>query len=168
MATVNEICALTCRKYVVQRSKSFWKTKIALVKLPGFCFREYTLYYKLLLFMQIKFLDFLNFKKRFGGYFQWNVCTYFQKICGWIRYSNAKFIRDKLIFSVIFLCFCLEKKLKNAKFSDIFISKRTFDGYFLWNVCPHFQKMYIRTRHQHFKFFRETSIFFGRTTPFLL
>ena len=110
MVTVNEICALTSRKYVVQRSKRLWKTKIALVILPRFCFKEYTFYYKLLLFIQIKFLDFFNFKKHFRSHFQWNPCTYFQKICCWIRYTNAKFIREKLIFSVVLLPFCFRKK----------------------------------------------------------
>ena len=110
MVTVNEMCALTSRKFVVQRSKNLWKTKIALVILPRFCFREYTFYYKLLLFIQIKFLDFFNFKKHFGGYFQWNACTYFQKICGWISYTNVKFIRDKLIFLFALLHFCFGKK----------------------------------------------------------
>ena len=43
MVTVDEICALTSRKFVVQRSKNLWKTKIALVILPLFCFREYTM-----------------------------------------------------------------------------------------------------------------------------
>ena len=113
MATFNEISALTSRKYVVQRSKNLWEAKIALVILPRFCYREYTFYYKLLLFIQIKFLDFFNFKKHFGGYFQLNACTYFQKICGWIRYTNTKFIRDKLIFSVAVLRFCFRKKALN-------------------------------------------------------
>ena len=29
-------------------------------------------------------------KRAFGGFFQWKRCTYFQKICSWARYSDAK------------------------------------------------------------------------------
>ena len=29
----------------------------------------------------------------FGGYFQWNTCTDFHKVCSWERYGGAKFIK---------------------------------------------------------------------------
>ena len=29
----------------------------------------------------------------FGGYSQWNACTYSKKICTWTRYSDAKLIK---------------------------------------------------------------------------
>ena len=160
VATVNEICALTSRKYIVERSKNLWKTKIVLLILPRFFFREYTVYYKLLLFIQINFLDFFNFKKHFGGYFQGNACTYFQKICAWIRYTNAKFVTDKLIFSIALLHFCFRKKALLILIFQTFLPlKEHLVATFCENVCTHFQKIYIWTRHQHSKFVRETSTF---------
>ena len=39
---------------------------------------------------KLTFESFFTSKKSFGGYFQWNACTYFQKICSWTRYSNSK------------------------------------------------------------------------------
>ena len=34
----------------------------------------------------------------FGGYFEWNACTHFQKTCRSARYNNSKFIRDIPVF----------------------------------------------------------------------
>ena len=41
----------------------------------------------------LNFQSFFTSKTLFGGYFQWNVCTYFQETCSWTRYNNVKFIR---------------------------------------------------------------------------
>ena len=57
---------------------------------------------------QPKNLDFQRvfiFKRTFGGYFQWNTCTYFQKICSWARYNDAKLIENVSNFLVALLCF---------------------------------------------------------------
>ena len=88
---------------------------------------------------------------------EWNVCTYFQKICSWTRYTNSRFIRDKSIFFVSHLRFRFPKiALKVLNFCIFFISKRTVGGYFWWNVCIHFQKVCIVTRFEHSKFVKKT------------
>ena len=82
----------------------------------------------------------LNFtsNRPFGGYFQWNLCIYFQKICSRRRYSDAKLIENILNFLVALLRFWfIEKRPKNLNFT----SNRPFGGYFQWNACIYFQKI---------------------------
>ena len=44
--------------------------------------------------------------RSFGGYFQWNVCTYFQRIYSFTMYSDAKLIKNNSKFLVTLLRFC--------------------------------------------------------------
>ena len=55
--------------------------------------------------------------------------------------------------------FTLEKQPKNLNLYSFFISKIILGGYFQWNVCTHFKKIRISTRHEPSEFFRGTSIF---------
>ena len=48
-------------------------------------------------------------ERTFSGYFQWNVWTYFQKVCSRSRSSDAKSITDTSIFLVALLHFCFRK-----------------------------------------------------------
>ena len=54
-----------------------------------------------------KFSEFFTSKRPFGGYFQWNACTCFQKICSRRRY--AKFFREISVSLVALLRFCFQK-----------------------------------------------------------
>ena len=56
------------------------------------------------------FQSILTFNTPFGGYFQWNACIEFQKICSWIVYSDAKFIKKISKILVALLRFCFRKK----------------------------------------------------------
>ena len=69
-----------------------------LVTLLRFCFRKQP--------KKLNFQRFLTSKRPFGGYFQCNACTYFQKICSWIRYSNDKLIKNISNFLVTLFRFC--------------------------------------------------------------
>ena len=73
-----------------------------LVTLLRFCFRKQP--------KKLNFQRFLTSKRPSGGYFQWNACTYFQKICSWTRYSNAKLIKNISNVSVGSPAFALEKQ----------------------------------------------------------
>ena len=77
-----------------------------------------------LLEKQPKNLNFYSFfapNRPFVGYFQWNVCTYFQKICNWARYSDAKLIKNILNFLVALLRFFFTKATYKSKFSPFFL-----------------------------------------------
>ena len=89
VATLNETGAPTSRKYRVDQSivmPNWWKTfqtfwshssAFALEKEPK----------------NLNFQSAFTSKKPFGGYFQWNACTYFQKKCTWTGSSDAKRIK---------------------------------------------------------------------------
>ena len=55
------------------------------------------------------FQRFFTSKRPFGGYFQWNTCTYFHKICSWTRHSDAKLIKNISNFLFALLHFCFRK-----------------------------------------------------------
>ena len=63
------------------------------------------------------FQSILTFNTPFGGYFQWNACIDFQKICSWIVYSDAKFIKKISKILVALLRFCFRKTTSKPKFS---------------------------------------------------
>ena len=85
------------------------------------------------------FLPLIN--RAFGGYFQWNACTYFQKICNWRRYCDAKLIKNISNFLVALIPFCFRKQPKNLNFQTCFTFNRPFGGYFQWKVRTYFQKI---------------------------
>ena len=105
VATFNETCAPTSRKYVAEQGivmvnlsktfRSFWfhSSVYTLKKLPK----------------NLNFKSSFTSNRPFGGYFQWNACTYFQKISSWTRHSNAKLIRNIWNFLVALLPFCFRK-----------------------------------------------------------
>ena len=77
--TFNEMRATTFRSYVAEEGivmsnwlkifQTFWlhSSIFALEKKPK----------------NLNFQSFFTFMRHFGGYFQWNKCTNFQKICSW-------------------------------------------------------------------------------------
>ena len=83
--------------------------------------------------------------RRFGGYFQWNACTSFQKICSWTRYTDTKLIKNMSKFLVALLRFGFRETIEKSTFT----SKRPFGGYFQWNACPYIQKIWSCSRHEH-------------------
>ena len=56
-------------------------------------------------------------KRPFGGFFQWNAFTYFQKTCSWTRYNGAKLIQKIPNLSMALLHFCFRKTTEKYKFS---------------------------------------------------
>ena len=90
VATFNETRALTSRKYVAAQAivirnwsklfQTFWShsSVFALEKQPE----------------NLNFHTVFTSKRPFGGYFQFNACSYFQKKCSWTWCSDAKLIKD--------------------------------------------------------------------------
>ena len=118
--TFNEMRVPTSRIYVTEKSiilpnwsktlQSFWSHSsfFALEKL----------------LKKINFQSFFTIKRPYGDYCQWNMCTYFQRICSSTRYSNAKLIKNISIFLVALLRFSFSKTTYKAKFSEVFLPKR--------------------------------------------
>ena len=114
MTTFSETRAPTSRKYVTEQgiampnwSKTFQtflshSSVFNLEKLPE----------------NLNFQSFFTSNRAFGGYFQWNVDPYFQKICSWRRYSDAKLIKNISNFLVALLSFCFRKQPKNLNFQS--------------------------------------------------
>ena len=78
----------------------------------------------------LNFQKFFISRRPYCGYFQWNASIYFQKICSWATYSDAKSIKN--ISNVLFalLRFCFRKQPKFLNFQNLFFSRRPFSGYF--------------------------------------
>ena len=152
VATFNETCAPTSWKYVAQQG----------IGMPTWSKIFQTFWLHSSVFALEKQSTSLNFpsvftsNRPFGGYFQWNACTYFQKICSWTRYSEAKLIKKFPNFLVALLRFSFTKKQpENLNFQSAFTSNRPFGGYFEWNACTHFQKIWSCPRHEHSKINRK-------------
>ena len=113
----------------------------------------------------INFQSFFISNRPFAGYFQWNACIYFQKICMWRRYSGAKFIKNVSNFFVALLHFGFRKEPKNLNFHSFCGSNRPFVSYFQWDACTYFQKICIWTRYSYAKLIKNISNF---CTPLFL
>ena len=106
----NETRAPTSRKYVLEQglptpnwSKAF---ETFLSHSYVFVFEE-----------QPANLDFQSvFTSKRGNYFQWNMCTCFQKIFSWTRYSDAKLMKNISSFLVALFRVALEKQLERLNF----------------------------------------------------
>ena len=90
LATFNERGAPTSRKYVAKQCivMQNWSKLFQTFRSHPSIF-----YLKRQPKIQI-FQSFFISNRPFGGYFQWNVCTDFQKICSWTRYSDVKSIKN--------------------------------------------------------------------------
>ena len=105
VATFNEMHAPTSRKYVAEEG----------IVITNWSNTFQTFWSRSSIFALEKRLKNLNFqnvftsKRPFGGYFQWDACIYFQKICSWTMYSDAKLIKNISIFLVALLRFCFKK-----------------------------------------------------------
>ena len=58
----------------------------------------------------------------FGGNFQWKACTYFQKICNWAGYKDARLIKNNSKFLVALLRFGFETRAPTS--SDKYVAKQ--------------------------------------------
>ena len=63
-------------------------------------------------------------KTPFGGYFQGNVSTHFQKRCIWTRQKHSGFSKETSSFLVTFLLFGFRKATVKSKFSEFFVLVR--------------------------------------------
>ena len=123
-----------------------------LVALLRFCFRRTT--------WKAKLSEFFTSNKPFGGYFQSKACTYFQKICRWTRFTDAKLTKNITGSLVALPRFCLRKTIWKAKFSDIFFtSKKHFGGWFRWNSCTYLQKTFCWTKFNDANLIKKNSKF---------
>ena len=117
MSTFNETCEPTSRKYVAKQG-------IVMLRWLK-TFQTFRLHFPVFaLETQPKILNFQSFftsNRLFGGYFQWNACRDFQKICIWARYSDAKFIKNISKFWVALLHFSCRKTTGKSKFSESFL-----------------------------------------------
>ena len=59
----------------------------------------------------LNFHNVFSSNRHFGGYFEGKVCTYYQKICSWRSYSDAKLIKIISNFLVALLRICFRKAL---------------------------------------------------------
>ena len=118
-----------------------------LAALIRFCFRKHP--------KNLNFQSFFASNRPFVGYFQWNACTYFQKICICTRHSDAKLIKNISNFLVALLRFSFRKTTFKSKFSEFFTSNRPFVGYFQWNPCTYFQKIYSWARYSDAKLIKK-------------
>ena len=124
VATFSETRASTFRKNVTEHGilmpnwsrtcQSFWthSSIFALEKQPK----------------NLNFQSFFTSKRSFRGYFHWIVCSYFEKICSWTRYSNAKLIKNISNFLITLFCFCFRKTNLKSKISEFLTSERPFRG----------------------------------------
>ena len=118
VATFSKVCALTSRKYVSNPDISIPNLSdklFSLVALLLLCFGKQP---KNLIFQSC-----FTFNRPFVDYFQWKVRIYFQKICNWGRYSDAKLIKSIWNFLFTLLCFCFRKQPKNLNFESFFCLK---------------------------------------------
>ena len=147
MATFNETCAPTSRKYVSEPGMKILCNVLVAILL--FFFKKQP--------KKLNFQSFFNSKRIIGGCFQWNVCTQFQKVRIWTYHQQSKFAGETTLILVVLFRFCFGKATSKSKFS---IFKRIVGGYFQGNMCTYSQKICVRTRHDHCKFIRHISIFF--------
>ena len=104
----------------------------------------------------LNFQTLFTSNRPFGGYFQWNACTDFQKKCSWTRYSDAKLIKNIKSHSS---GLALEKEPKNVNFQFFFTSNRLFGGYSQWNACTDYQKTFSWTRYINAKWIKNIANF---------
>ena len=118
VATFNETCAPTSRKYVAEQRIviSNWSKKcstswshstfFALEKVPK----------------NLNLQSLFTSNRLFLGNFIWKARTNFQKICSWARYSDPKLIRNNSNLSAALLDFCFRKTTQKSNFSQSFLS----------------------------------------------
>ena len=106
VATLKERCAPTTKKYVAED----------VIVMTNWLKLFQTFWSHSSVFALEKHSKNLNFhsafasKRPFSGYFQGNVCTYFQKKCSWTIYSDSKLIKNILNILIVLLRFCFRKK----------------------------------------------------------
>ena len=121
MITFNETRAPTSGKHVADQG----------IVMPNWLKTRLTFWWLSSVFAVEKQPKNLNFhsvftsKRLFGGCFQWNDCTSFQKICSWTRYCDAKLINNMPNFLVALLRFCFRKIFLKCKFSQCFYLQET-------------------------------------------
>ena len=114
----------------------------------------------------ISFPSFFTSRKPFDSYFQWNACTYFQKVCSWATYSDAKLIKSISSYWPNSTVFALEKWPKNLNFRVYFNSNSPFSGYFEWSAWTYFQKIYSWARYSDAKLIKNILNFLVALLPF--
>ena len=100
----------------------------------------------------LSFHSFFISKGIAGGYFQENVCTWFQRI----SMSIPNLLKNLKFFGLASQFLLWNNNNKAMKFHGFFISKIMLGCYFQWNVSTNFPKICISTSHQHSKLFRES------------
>lgn len=149
MVDFSETSALTTRKNIRHEYSKFIKTQIFLVALLCFCFKKNL--------EGAKFWGFSTSRKIFAEYYEWNAGTLFQEIIQVNKVSKFQVYKTHIICFDILLFFCfrnLASKILN--FMGFSTFKRTFGGFFQWNVRTHFHKICSR-----FKFIKNTQMHYS-------
>ena len=111
MATFNETCASTSRKYVAEKGlmmPNLWQTRQSFSLHSSFFVLERYL-------KSLNFQSFYTTKTSFDGDFQWELCTNFQKKCSWGRYNYVEFFQVTSIFLVAASAFAFRKSFLPLK-----------------------------------------------------
>ena len=136
VAIFNETCAPTSRKYVSEQG----------IGMPNWLkiiqsFRSHSSAFTLEKQPKNQIFQSLFISNRpFAGYFQWNACTDFQKICSWTRYSDVKLIKKFSTFRSHSSVFVYEKQSKNLNFESFFPLIDSLVATFN-DACTEFQKI---------------------------
>ena len=64
--------------------------------------------------------------------------------------------------------FALEKQPEKLNFQSVLTSKRPFCGYFEWNACTHFQKIWSYSRYEHSKINTKYKFLWSHSSVFIL
>ena len=80
---------------------------------PLFCFR-------IIASQKLIFEIWLPLKEPFGGYFRWNACTHFQKMCCCSRYEPYKIIQKTQISLLALAHFCFRIRASKCSFLKFF------------------------------------------------
>ena len=153
--TFHETRAPTCRKHVSEQAivisnwsikfQTFWShsSVFPLEKQPK----------------NLNFHSFFTSNKPFVGYFQWRRARTSRKYLakqGVVMPNWTKIIQTFRSHSSIST---IENLPKNLNFQSLFISNRSFGGYFQWNVCTYFQRIYSLTMYSDAKLIKNNSKF---------
>ena len=110
VAFFNEMRAPTSRKYVAEKGND-----AKLIKTISNFLSHFSVFALEKPPKHLNFQSLFTTNIHFGGNFQWKACTYFQKICNWARYKDAKLIKNNSQFLVALLRFGFETRAPTSR-----------------------------------------------------
>ena len=113
VTTLTEIRAFTSRNYEVKKRTECTK----IIKKHKLLWSHSSVLLENNSLKNTNFWDLFTSKRTTGSYFQWNVCTRFQKICSCARYEPSKIIQKIQITLVELTHFCFRVIASKCLFS---------------------------------------------------